>query len=87
MDAGNVWKEFAELFLDDIAPLTKNKHVFLIYLKIFNTLKNYIYLTGNLSKELKNSIEILVGQRVFKLWIKNSQNIVLINNSRTAWPT
>ena len=29
---------------------------------------------------IKNSIEILVGQAVFKLW--NSQNIVLINNSR-----
>ena len=37
--------------------------------------------------ELKNGIQILVGPAVFKLWIKIVKNIVLINNSRTAWPT
>ena len=40
----------------------------------------------NLSKELKNGIEILVGQTVFKLWIKSVRNIALINNSRIARP-
>ena len=42
---------------------------------------------GKLSKELKNGIEILVEPAVFKLWIKKSQTIVLINNWRIAWPT
>ena len=36
---------------------------------------------SKLCKELENGIEILVGQA------ENSQNIVLINNSRTTWPT
>ena len=40
---------------------------------------------SKLSKELKNGIEILVGQALFK--DQNSQNNVLINYSRTAWPT
>ena len=31
-------------------------------------------------KKLKNGIEILVGQAVFKLWDRNSQNIVWIIN-------
>ena len=44
------------------------------------------YLKAKLSKELKNGIEILAGQVVFKLWIK-IVNIVLNNNSRTAWLT
>ena len=30
---------------------------------------------SKVSKELKNGIEILIGQVVFKLWIKTSQNI------------
>ena len=45
-----------------------------------------LYLS-KLSKELKSGIGILVGQTIFKLWIKNSQYNVLINNSRTAWPS
>ena len=36
---------------------------------------------------LKNGIEILIGQVVFKLWIKTVKNIVLINNSKTAGTT
>ena len=32
------------------------------------------------------NVKILVDQVVGKLWIK-SQNIVFVNNSRTAWPT
>ena len=47
-----------------------------------------IYASYNkLSKKLKNWIEILVGPVVFKLgYGSNSQNTVLVNNSRTAWP-
>ena len=37
-----------------------------------------------LSKELKNDIEILVGQTVLD---QNSKNDVWINNSTTAGPT
>ena len=40
-----------------------------------------------LSKELKNGIEVLVGQAVFELQIKQSKCCFWINNSRTAWPT
>ena len=40
---------------------------------------------SKLSKELKNGIEILVGQAVFKVMDQNSQKVVWINNSRTAW--
>ena len=42
----------------------------MLYLKIINTfLKNNISYS-KLFKELKNGIKILVGQAVFKLWIK-----------------
>ena len=41
---------------------------------------------GKLSKELKNGIEILVSQAVFKLWIKTVK-ISVWSNSITAWPT
>ena len=41
------------------------------YLKIIKTFsKNNACILKWLSKELKNGIEILVGQGVFKLWIK-----------------
>ena len=40
-----------------------------------------------LSKDLKYGTEILVGQVIFKSMGQNSQNNVLINNSRTSWPT
>ena len=43
-----------------------------------------------LFKELKNGIEIIVGQAVFKLkinMIKQSKFSFWINNSGTAWPT
>ena len=43
-----------------------------------------------LSEELENGTEILIDKPVFKLYgsyICNSQNIVLINDSRTTWPT
>ena len=42
---------------------------------------------SKLSKELKNGTEILVGQAVFKLWIKTVRIMVMTNNSRIAWPT
>ena len=42
---------------------------------------------SKLFKELKNGIEILVGQAPFKLWIKTVKNNVMINNSRTTEPT
>ena len=46
---------------------------FVLHLKIINTfLKNNMDLIVNcdLSKELKNGIEILIGQAVSELWIK-----------------
>ena len=44
---------------------------FVLYLKIINALKNNIYASyTKLIKELKNGIEILVGQALFKLAIK-----------------
>ena len=47
-----------------------------------------MHLKKKLSKKLKKSIEILVGQTVFKFNMdQNSQNNVLINNSTTVWPT
>ena len=48
-----------------------------------------ICILSKMSKKLKNGIEILVGESVSKVrpMDQNSQNIVLINNSRTAWPT
>ena len=59
------------------------------YLKIINTVLKIIYASySKLPKKLKNGIEILVGQAVFiKVMDQNSQNVVWINNSRTAWPT
>ena len=65
---------------------------FVCYLKIINTfLKSNVCILKYiviLSKELKNGIEILVSQAVFFLFMdQNSQNNVLINNLRTAWPT
>ena len=43
-------------------------------------------LKSKLPQELKPGTEILVGQVVLS-YGSNNQNIVLINNSRTAWPT
>ena len=44
------------------------------YLIIINTfLKNKYASLSKLSKEVKNGIETLVGQAVFKLWIKHSK--------------
>ena len=50
----------------------KNKHVLCSILKIINTFltKNIHLPYSKLSNELKNGIEILVGQAVLKLWIK-----------------
>ena len=43
---------------------------------------------SELFKKLKNGIGILVGQAIFKLWIKTANVwINMINNSETAWPT
>ena len=39
-------------------------------ISIFSALSQNYHLLSKLSKELKNGIEILVGQIVFKLWIK-----------------
>ena len=43
---------------------------FVLYLKIINTLKIMYAFYSKFSKELKNGIESLVGQTVFKVWIK-----------------
>ena len=40
---------------------------------------------SKLFKELKNGIEILVGQ--FKVMDQKNQNVVWIDNSKTTWPT
>ena len=51
------------------APLIKNKNV-LCSISKFSTPFGRMAFYGQLSEELKNGIEILVGQVVFKLWIK-----------------
>ena len=44
---------------------------FVLYLKIINTiLKNNICISMQIVQGTKHGIEILVGQAVFKLWIK-----------------
>ena len=55
------------------------------YLKIINTFFeiNSCIWKSELSKELKDGIEILVDQVVFLVIDQNSQNNVFINNSRT----
>ena len=42
---------------------------------------------SNLSKELKNSIKIKVGQAVLESLIQNQHFGCLIYNLKTAWPT
>ena len=57
---------------------------FVCYLKIINTfLKNNICIWKQIAQGTQNRIEILIGE----VMDQNSQNIVLIKNSRTAWPT
>ena len=47
---------------------------FVCCLKIINILRKLIYASlSKMSEELKDGIEILVGQAVFKLWIKQSK--------------
>ena len=60
---------------------------FVLYLKIINTLlKNNICILKQIVQGIiKKGIEILVGQAVFKLWIKQSKNN--FDCSRTARPT
>ena len=48
-------------------------------------MKNNMHLIVKLFKELKNGIDISVGQGVFKLWTKTVKNGFWINSS-TAWP-
>ena len=53
------------------APPTPKLACFVLYLKMINIFLKIIYASySKLSKKLKNGIEILVGQVVFKLWIK-----------------
>ena len=69
--------------------------LFAIYLKFINTfLKKNVCILKQIFKEIKkqnktkHDIGILIGQAVFKLWIKQSHFFFfLINNSKTAWPT
>ena len=73
--------------LRDTAPPTPKLACFVLYLKIITIFLKMIYaFYSKLSKELKNGIEILVGQAVFK-YGSNIQNVVWVNNSWTAWPT
>ena len=46
-----------------------------------------MHLKAYCPKNFKNGIGILLGVIVFLAMDQNSQNIVLIKNSRTAWPT
>ena len=58
---------------------------FVLYLKIIKTfLKIICGPDSKFSKELKNAIEILVGEVLFKLWIKT---VKIMFWSRTTWPT
>ena len=50
-------------------------------------MKNNMIILKQMSEKLKNGIKILVGTTVLDLLIKSILNIVLIHNSRTAWPT
>ena len=61
----------------------------LLYLKIINIFfwKIRYASYSKLFKELKNGIEFLVGPAFFEIMDQNSQNIVLINNSWTDWPS
>ena len=53
------------------APVTKNYHVLCPISKLSTPFWKILYASySNLSKELKNGIEILIGPVVFKLWIK-----------------
>ena len=52
-----------------------------------NTFLKNKHLYSKLSKELKTSIKIEVGQAVLELLIKNITLTVLIHNLKTAWPT
>ena len=61
-------------FQEDSAPLTKNWHVLCTVSKLSTSFWKIIYAScSKLSKELKNDTEILVGQAVFKLWIKTAK--------------
>ena len=42
---------------------------------------------GKLSEKLKNGIKILVGLVVLRTIVQNMENIILIRNLGTAWPT
>ena len=46
-----------------------------------------MHLNATCPRKSKNGIKILVAQVVLQLWIKIEQNIVLTNNSETAWYT
>ena len=85
------WQDILKLNIQD-NYYTHNLKLacFVCYLKITNIyLKNNICILkySKLSKELKNGIEILVGQTVFKLQIKTVIILFLINTKRTTWST
>ena len=62
----------------------QNRACFVCYLKMTNTWLPW----SKLSEKLKNGINFILGSPVvLELLIKTCRNIVLINNSRTAWPT
>ena len=54
----------------------------MLHIKIIDIFLKHIL--SKLSEELKNDIQILIGQAVFKFRIKTLKNIVLINSSKTA---
>ena len=55
------------------APLTKNLHVLCSVSKLSILFLKLYIIYSKLSNELKNGIEILAGQKLFKLWIKKSK--------------
>ena len=66
----------------------QNYHVFCSVSNLSTYFWKIIYASyRKLSKELKNSIKIKVGQAILELWIKTNILTVLICNLRTTWPT
>ena len=69
-DCGMGRKEFSHL--GGTAPPNQKSACFVLYHKIINIFlkKWYMHLIGNCPRNQKNGIKFLVGQAVFKLWIK-----------------
>ena len=74
MDKNSLLRQIFDIHLGMYYTPNLKLACFVCYFKIINTfffLKKIMYISySKLSKELKNYIEILVGQTALKLWIK-----------------